>query len=389
MLESTVAYTDNEGEVSAALELASQIKAGLGGQSADVAVLFISPKYNYKRFLEEFERSSAARLVVGCSSAGEFIAGRQGENAVSAIALRTDEMAFTASLARGLREDRQNAVGTLSAPLKGVASSEFRHKALLVLADALAGHTDDFIEQLNLATAGRYRIFGGGAGENAKFQTTHVFLGTDVVTDAAVALEILSHKPIGIGVQHGWKPAGAALRVTEAEGMRLVSLNATRAVEIIEQYAEETGQSFNRKDPIPFFLHNALGIETESGYKLRVPLAVQEDGSIICASDIPVGATVSFMTATGSSAANSAATAVESALRQIEGHQPKVAMFFDCVATRLRLGREFGAELDALSQKLGESVQYGGCNTYGQIARVEGQFSGFHNCTAVVCVIPG
>ena len=26
--------------------------------------------------------------------------------------------------------------------------------------------------------------------------------------------------------------------------------------------------------------------------------------------------------------------------------------------------------------------------SYGQIARADGQFSGFHNCTAVVCVLP-
>jgi hypothetical protein len=30
----------------------------------------------------------------------------------------------------------------------------------------------------------------------------------------------------------------------------------------------------------------------------------------------------------------------------------------------------------------------GGENSYGQIVRAAGQFSGFHNCTAVVCVIP-
>jgi hypothetical protein len=29
-----------------------------------------------------------------------------------------------------------------------------------------------------------------------------------------------------------------------------------------------------------------------------------------------------------------------------------------------------------------------GCNTHGQIARAEGQFEGFHNCTAVVCLLP-
>jgi hypothetical protein len=35
-----------------------------------------------------------------------------------------------------------------------------------------------------------------------------------------------------------------------------------------------------------------------------------------------------------------------------------------------------------------DDVPFAGFNSYGQIVRAEGQFSGFHNCTAVVCVFP-
>jgi hypothetical protein len=75
------------------------------------------------------------------------------------------------------------------------------------------------------------------------------------------------------------------------------------------------------------------------------------------------------------------------ALERLNGHKPNVAIFFDCVATRLRMGGEFGLELDSLKRALG-GAGFAGCNTYGQVARAEGQFGGFHNCTAVVCVIP-
>jgi hypothetical protein len=62
-------------------------------------------------------------------------------------------------------------------------------------------------------------------------------------------------------------------------------------------------------------------------------------------------------------------------------------LFFDCVATRLRMGTDFGFELQSVANLLGDA-QLVGCNTYGQIARAEGQFGGFHNCTAVVMVLP-
>jgi hypothetical protein len=118
-----------------------------------------------------------------------------------------------------------------------------------------------------------------------------------------------------------------------------------------------------------------------------VPLAAKEDGSIVCAAEIPEGASVSIMSTDVASTKEAAAKATRSAMSQLNGHKPQVALFFDCVATRLRMGREFQNELTALKEVLGP-VPFAGWNTYGQVARAEGQFSGFHNCTAVVCVLP-
>jgi hypothetical protein len=255
------------------------------------------------------------------------------------------------------------------------------------MTDALAGHADMLVDELTLATAGQYQFFGGGAGDDAQFRRTTVFFGTEVLSDAAVALEILSNKPVGIGVSHGWEPAGEGFRVTEADGKRLVSLNGLPAAEAFEQHAEATGQRFDKASPIPFFLHNILGIDVGAGHRLRVPLAVNLDGSVLCASEIPVGSVVRIMRSSESSAVAAAQRATDAALAALNTHRPKAALFFDCVATRLRLGDNFGFEIAAVKDKLG-GVDLAGCNTHGQIARADGQFGGFHNCTAVVCVLP-
>jgi hypothetical protein len=177
------------------------------------------------------------------------------------------------------------------------------------------------------------------------------------------------------------------MRITEAEGMRLISLNAAPALEALQEHADLTRQKFNVDDPLPFFLHNVIGIDMGDGYKLRVPLSINSDGSVSCAADIPTGATACIMSATASSSADAATRAIQSAVKQLDGGKPKVALFFDCVATRLRMGGEFGLEMQAIQNALG-AAPYVGCNTYGQIARADGQFNGFHNCTATVCVIP-
>jgi hypothetical protein len=81
---------------------------------------------------------------------------------------------------------------------------------------------------------------------------------------------------------------------------------------------------------------------------------------------------------------DAAEPATAAAIAALGGRQPRAALFFDRAATRLRIGNSLGMKLGALSSNLG-NIHLAGCNTDGRIARAEGQFGGFHNCTAVVC----
>lgn len=375
---SKIAASDLAGE-----EIGRSIHQAFAGVPPDALIVFASSRHDYAKLLGAIDRVCHPKALVGCSSAGEFTNQAYEEGAVSAVALRSTEIVFHPVLGRGLRADRSGAARAMVDGFRGTTTHEHAFRSALVLTDALAGHADDFVEQLTLLTAGTYQLFGGGAGDDANFTRTHVFFGTEAVPDAAVALEILSNKPVGIGVRHGWVPGSEAMRVTEAEGMRLISIDNAPAAEVFREYALKSGQSFNPTDPVPFFLHNVVGIQTPAGYRLRVPLAVLPDGAVQCAADVPMGATIHIM----APKVGSALAAATHALEQMDGHPIETALFFDCVATRLRMGREFDFELSAVKESLG-GAGYAGCNTYGQIARGEGQFSGFHNCTAVVAILP-
>lgn len=388
MLKSIIVYSNKLDSAEAGKELGSLVSSDFQGEKPDAVIIFASSRYNYSELLKSINFSCNPKILIGCSSAGEFVTGAQGEGSACLVALRSTEMQFGVGLGRDLSLDRGKAAAQIASTFQGNEQTIFGFRSAIVLTDALAGHTDDFIKQLTLQTGGKYQFIGGGAGDDAQFKRTHVFYGTESYTDAAVALEILSNKPVGMGVAHGWKPTGSPFRVTEASSSRLVSLNSIPVLEIFTDHAKKTAQEFDPKNPLPFFLHNVIGIDTgEGNYKLRVPLAINEDGSISCASDIPEGAMVSFMQTTDDSAIEAAENATNSALRQLGDHEPGVALFFDCVATRIRMGKGFDAELKTVGKILGDT-RFVGANTYGQIARAEGQFSGFHNCTATVCVLP-
>lgn len=387
MTKTTAAYTDRTESEDAGRHLADQVRSALGGAAPDAVILFASSRFDHPKLLEAFSAACEPKLLVGSSSAGEFTANDSGEGTACALAISSADLRFSAGVGQGVSTDRANAARTVLSSFEGLDDYQYQYRSALIMTDALAGNADDLVEQMTLATSGKYQFAGGGAGDDAKFSRTYVFCGTRVYTDAVVALEILSDKPLGIGVGHGWVPASKALRVTEATGSRVVSLNGVPAIEAFEEHAAATGQLLDRTNPLPFFLHNILGIDTGNGHRLRVPLVVNDDGSITCAAEIPTGARVHVMKTSAESAVAAASSATASAVHALQGQKPGAALFFDCVATRLRIGDAFGFEIESVGRMLG-GASLVGCNTYGQIARAPGQFGGFHNCTAVVMILP-
>lgn len=367
--------------------LGRELISKLGGEAPHAVILFSSSQYDPEALLAALNSACHPSNLIGCTSAGEFATGSLGTGSATALALRSNEMRFSVAMGGNIQADPKQAIEDLASQLVGINDYSYPFRSLLVLTDALAGQTEELMGLLNQASGGVYQIVGGGAGDDGKFESTVIFQGKRSHKQAVVVLEILSKKPVGLGISHGWETASEAMRVTRAEGMKLISINAAPALEAFRAHAAATGQTLDPAGPLPFFLHNILGIDTGYGLKLRVPLKVEADGSVLCAAEIPEGSTIHIMSSSVDSTTAAAEEAARVAIRGLAGAKPKAVLFFDCVATRLRMGRDFGGELQAMAEVMGH-VPYVGCNTYGQIAKIDGQFNGFHNCTAVVCAFP-
>lgn len=386
MTDIAIAHSNVAESTLAGKQLGETVARALGA-SPHALIVFASPIHDFSALLRALNESCKPGVLVGCSSAGEFSSAEPQMQSACVLGFLSSDMAFSAGVGRNVGADRRKAAESICSSFNGLGNSDYAYRTAMILTDALAGCAESLVEELTRCTEGMYQLFGGGAGDDARFDRTHVFFGTEVITGTAVALEILSNKPIGVGVKHGWAPASEAMRVTEAEGNRLIALNAAPAVEAFQAHAEATNQTFRSEQPSAFFLSNVLGIEAQGCYRLRAPLRVSDSGEVICAAEIPNGSVVRIMSTSSADSALAAAQAAKAAVAQLNSYSPKTAVFFDCAATRLRTGLDFGLELNALERLLAPA-HYIGCNTYGQIARAEGQFGGFHNCTAVIGVFP-
>ena len=84
----------------------------------------------------------------------------------------------------------------------------------------------------------------------------------------------------------------------------------------------------------------------------------------------------------------SAREAAEIAMMNANGNVEIASAFiFDCACRGLILGDELCKGIDQFKSVLG-NIPMLGCGTYGEICMEPGQFSGFHNTTSVVLLIP-
>src|SRR5437016_4756223 len=115
MTKSATAFTSLSESDAAGRDLGQQINRTFKGQPPDALILFASARYDYTALLKALDSACSPRLLVGCSSAGEFTSANQGEGAASALALRSDSLVFTAAIGRGLRSNHREAAAQLVA----------------------------------------------------------------------------------------------------------------------------------------------------------------------------------------------------------------------------------------------------------------------------------
>lgn len=263
MLQSAIAYTDLLDSRQAGNALGKTITEHLD-KSANVVIVFAAPNYQHETLLQALQESCHPEIIVGCSSAGEFTGTQHGNGRCCAIAMVADQkdLHFTATVGRNISTQLDEASQSIATTLQEGPYDNYRYHTALLLADALTGHMEELLGRLVRLTNNSFEFFGGGAGDNAQFQHTPVFFGTEVLSDAAVILAFNSTRPIGIGMCHGWQPASDYLHVTKAEGKRLIEIDHRPAVEAFKEYAAQTEQIFDEENPLPFFLHTLIGISS-------------------------------------------------------------------------------------------------------------------------------
>ncbi|WP_165423013.1 FIST signal transduction protein [Ktedonosporobacter rubrisoli] len=388
MTKGTVACTELAESWEAGRDLAQQIMAQVGA-APDVIFLFATQSYQYEALLSALKSECHPRFLLGCAAYSTYTRTAVGTSFACAAALRSDDFLFSLTVGRNIDLDPREAARQVIEGFQGWEHPEYRFRTAILFMDVINVFMDDFVKALTHSTHGNYQFFGCGAAENGQQKYAPVFAGEQALGNSVVALEVLSHKPLGIGSRHAWIPATPSMQaITENGGTLLKSLDGRPALEVFREYAQLNELDFPEHSLLPFFLHNMLGVETGKGYqRLRLPLMLNDEGVLTSSSPIPSYAKVCIMKSTFASVLRTVEITARSALNNLYGSRPALALYVDCRASSLRLAGDYSELLRVVCNRL-PHTPFAGCNIYGQIVRSQGQYSGFHNCTPSICLFP-
>lgn len=364
------------------------------GTQAHLAICYCSPKYDYQAVVDVIRRETGGAPLVGCSSAGEFTESEVASESIAVAVIASDTHRFHTAWADGLEEDPDRCVQAALAKLPAEVEGH-PYRSFLLYHDGLVGKGEEAVVAAMLHLGAGARFSGGSAGDDLAFEKSYVFCDDQVARDA-VALCLWSSKvPLPISVKHGHQPASPVLAVTKAEGSVLYEVDGRNAWEVWKEHTRDAAAKVgidvdaldNPTDVGAFLIRYELGLLTGEEYKVRVPLSKNEDGSLNFACTIFPGSKFRIMESFKEKQIEAAAIAAKQAVSDPIAADRAGVLVFDCVCRGIILGDEFGQGVAAIRQQVGD-VPMIGFETYGEICMREGEFSGYHNTTTVVTVIP-
>ena len=374
-------------------EASRQALARLRPAKPSFGFVFASTRFDLPTAMADARRETGCADLLGSSTAGEFTEEGRLDQGCVVMLVASHGARHRLEFGRGLRDGH----GALAARFADSAlqlkqaerSSGRRHLTTVLLTNGLAGTGEELVADMFQKSTSVQQIVGGASGDDGRFKETFVAAGTECASDAVAALQVCDSAPWGIGVDHGLRPTTRPMRVTSSQGSVLHTIEGQPAFEIYRRHALQRGVLLHQDSAASYMIENELGVHFFSALsRARAPLAVREDGSLVCAAPVPEGSFVSILDGEPASMVAAAKSAAEEA-RSALGHM-KVAgvLLFDCVCRGMILKSAFAREIEAV-RSIFRDVPIAGFLTYGEIARYAGRLEGWHNATVVVAAIPG
>ena len=377
MLTIAIGHTEEIDSEDAAREILDQCRSELGSKKAQAGILYAAVDHEYDKILGIINEEHPGIDLNGCTTDGELssVLGFT-EDSITLILFISDDIDIKAGVADGVSENLEKKIAESIKHTTSLSDKELKMCIINPVSITLSGAV--ILENFKQGLGESFPIFGASAADQWNFVQTYQFYKTEVLTDAVPFLLFSGNLIFGSGVASGWTPIGSPGHVTKVEGNVLYSIDDKTAVEYFKHYLGENITPLGEY-PLAVFENE----ESEKFY-LRAPLASNmEDGSLVFAGDLTLGAKVQLSHTTRDRIIEATEKSISQSFENYSGQEPEVAICFSCSGRKQVLGTRTSEEYK-LVKKVNPDLRVFGFHGYGEIAPLDkNRPSRFHNETFV------
>lgn len=313
--------------------------------------------------------------VFGCSSCGEFLFDHQAQAITNGgavcLLLQLEGGTFDIKLFKGQgfsSFDLGKEIGTW-------ALGVFERPAILVLGSGLDTDGEQLVRGIQHLAGNDISMYGGLAGDDARFKETFVFSAETLESHGAIAMvfDTRRYELQGIATS-GWIGIGADKIITHAEGNIVYTIDGEPALDVYKNYLNVTDADL----PEIGVEYPLLVKKPGSQDVLRAVINVdRENKSLIFAGTVPKGAVVTFSSSPGFEIIEYTNKKVNEFYEK--NRETDVLILFSCMARHNALGPAISEEIHEAWEKWDKPLI--GFFTYGEIGNNYHAACDFHNET--------
>ncbi|WP_295447434.1 FIST C-terminal domain-containing protein [uncultured Thiodictyon sp.] len=228
----------------------------------------------------------------------------------------------------------------------------------------------------------RVRYAGINAGSETFQPMPCLFDRESLVANAVAGLLLPDAHAI---VKHGYPAANTQMQAISTIGNRINTINGRPAFEVYQEVIDaDFGVRLTRENFYDYAVHFPFGLIMLTEVVVRIPVAFDEDGAIICIGEVPPNSVLRLLRAPALAESDCVA-AVAADLKSRSSTTRDTLVTFYCAGRRLHLGAAAAQELHQLREMAGVS-QLAGALSLGEISSFEDfGIPVFHNA-ALVCL---
>jgi small ligand-binding sensory domain FIST len=369
-------------------DLGRQVTAQLGPAKAELAVMFVHPKFvpQIDGLVESVHKAIGARHMIGCTGAG-IIGVDQEVEQQPAISLLVGELPGVEVAPfhldeKNLEESTGSAFWHFQLELEPDASPQF-----LMFVDPFTTHAVQLVDALTEAYP-QAPIIGGLASGAQRAGENRLFLDGKVYDEGAVGIGLTGNITLQTVVSQGCRPIGEPLVVTRAEKNVVFELGGRPPMKILQEMLPQLPAKDRQlaRSGLLFLGRVINEYQEEYGrgdFLIRNLIeSDRESGALAVADFMRTGQTVQFQVRDGETADEDLRQLLQKKHHSLAGKPPHAALLFTCLGRGEGMYGSAHHDIQAVRESFGPLPVAGFfCN--GEIGPV-GQRAFVHGFTSVL-----